>query len=81
MSIRSVILSQFQSVAKEQKQNLAPLSDGLELLNSGLDSLCFAIIVTRLEVILGRDPFNCGEAIDFPVTVRDFIAMYENNGE
>jgi hypothetical protein len=80
MSVRSVILSQFETVAKEQEQNLAPLSDDLELLDCGLDSLCFAIIVARLEDVLGRDPFNGGEVVDFPVTLRDFIALYENNG-
>jgi hypothetical protein len=68
-------------VAKEQEQKLAPLSDDLELLNCGLDSLCFAIIVSRLEDVLGSDPFNGGEALDFPVTLRDFIALYEDNGK
>ena len=81
MSVRSVILSQFESVAREQKQKLAPLSDDLELLNCGLDSLCFAIIVARLEDVLGRDPFNNGEAVDFPVTLHDFIVLYENNAK
>lgn len=81
MSIRSQILSQFEMVAKEQKRELAPLSDDLELLNSGLDSLCFAIIVARLEDSLGCDPFNGDEAIDLPLTLNDFIRLYEGNGK
>ena len=81
MSIRSEILSQFEIVAKEQNRELAPLSDNLELLNSGLDSLCFAIIVARLEDALGCDPFNGDEAIDLPLTLHDFIRLYEDNGK
>ncbi len=54
MSVRSQIISQFESVAKEQKQHLPPLSDNLVLLDSGLDSLCFAVIVARLETRFPR---------------------------
>ena len=49
MSVRSEVLSQFKQVAQEQSKKLAPLSDDLPLSESGLDSLCFAIIVSRLE--------------------------------
>lgn len=81
MSIRSKILSEFETVAREQNRELAPLSGGLELLNSGLDSLCFAIIVARLEDVLGCDPFNGDEAIDLPLTLNDFIRLYEEDGK
>jgi acyl carrier protein len=78
MSVKSEILSLFKEVASEQQRTLAPLSDGLGLLESGLDSLCFAIIVARLEDRLGLDPFNAIEDDGFPVTVGDFIKLYEN---
>jgi acyl carrier protein len=78
MSIRSDITTLFERVAKEQDKKLVPLSDNLGLLESGLDSLCFAIIVARLEDTLGLDPFSMDEDIDFPVTVGDFIKLYEN---
>ena len=81
MSVRSIILSQFEIVAKEQNQRLMPLSDDLELLNSGLDSLCFAIIVARLEDALGCDPFSGDEPVDFPLTLDDFIKIYENGAK
>jgi acyl carrier protein len=77
-SIRSTILSQFELVAAEQKKKLAPLDDNLLLLNSGLDSLCFAIIVARLEDQLGRDPFTASEDAYLPVTLGDFIRLYEH---
>jgi acyl carrier protein len=78
MSIRSSVLTQVNQVAKEQGKRLAPLSDDLALLDSGLDSMCFAIIVARLEDVLGIDPFSTAEDIGFPVTVGEFIQFYEN---
>ena len=81
MSVRSAIISQFEQVAKEQNKELPPLSDNLVLLDSGLDSLCFAVIVARLEVVLGRDPFSYNGAVDFPVTLSDFIRFYEDASE
>ena len=76
MSTRSVILSQMEAVAKEQEQDLVPLTDDLPLLDTGLDSLAFAVIVARLEDQLGVDPFSA-EDVEFPVTVGDFIAAYD----
>jgi hypothetical protein len=78
VSVRSSIVSQFDLVAKEKNQQLPPLSDNLVLLESGLDSLCFAIIVARLEDELGFDPFSADEEIEFPITLSDFIRIYEN---
>jgi hypothetical protein len=78
MTIRSTILTQFQQVAAEQSKQLAPLRDDLELLKSGLDSLCFAIVVFRLEDSLGLDPFSGSDEFHFPVTLGDFIRLYED---
>jgi acyl carrier protein len=80
MTNRSIILEEFATVAKQQKKALAPLTDDLVLLNSGLDSLCFAIIVARLEDRLGIDPFTISENLEFPVTVGEFVAIYGNAG-
>jgi hypothetical protein len=79
MSIRSTITSLFQDVAREQGRKLAPLSDDLNLLQSGLDSLSFALIVARLEDSLGFDPFDSDEAQSFPVTFGDFVNLYESS--
>jgi acyl carrier protein len=78
MNVRSEVVTQFKQVAQEQGKRLAPLTDGLELLNSGLDSLCFAILVSRLEDALGVDPFTASEDALFPVTFGDFVSFYEN---
>jgi hypothetical protein len=78
MSARSTVLAEFVRVAEEQKKKLAPLHDDLPLLESGLDSLCFAIIVARLEDITGIDPFAANDEIDFPVTLGDLVKLYED---
>ena len=77
MSVRAEILEQFQQVAQEQDRRLGPLSDDLPLLDSGLDSLCFAILVSRLETVLGVDPFSVNEDAPFPVKLGEFIRFYE----
>jgi len=78
MEVRSEVVEQFKQVAQEQDRRLAPLTDDLALLDSGLDSLCFAIIVARLENALGVDPFSEDEDARFPVTFGDFVRFYEN---
>lgn len=78
MTARSTIHAMFSQVAREQKKPLAPLSDDLVLLESGLDSLCFAIITARLENALGVDPFAASGDIEFPVTLGEFVRFYDD---
>jgi acyl carrier protein len=77
MQVRSTIATLFEDVAREQRRQLAPLTDDLKLLESGLDSLSFALIAARLEDVLGYDPFDTADA--FPVTFGDFVRMYEKS--
>ena len=77
MSVRDTIETEFKRVAKEQKRNLMPLTDNLRLLDSGLDSLSFALIVARLEDAMGFDPFESAEDTRFPVTFGEFVRLYE----
>jgi acyl carrier protein len=67
-----------QEIAAEQKRRLPPLTDELVLHESGFDSLCFAILVARLEDQLGTDPFTAADDAYFPVTLGDFVRAYEN---
>lgn len=78
MDIRTEIVTQFTQAAVENDKHLAPLTDDLELLESGLDSLCFAVVVARLEVSLDVDPFTGSEDATFPVTFGEFVHFYEN---
>jgi acyl carrier protein len=61
----------------ENDIKLPPLTDDLILLESGLDSLSLAIIVARLEDELGYDPFSLAEESEVPITLSDFIRVYE----
>jgi acyl carrier protein len=78
MSVRSSIVAQFEQVAREKKLPLPPLNDDMVLLESGLDSLSFAIIVARLEDELGIDPFSDDEDLEIPVTFANFVRIYED---
>ncbi len=78
MDVRLKVPSTMQQVAVEQEKRLGALEDGTVLANSGLDSLCFAIIVARLEDELGVDPFTASDEVYFPVTFADFVSLYEH---
>jgi acyl carrier protein len=77
-TLRDLIVAKFETVAAAQGKPLkGALTDELVLLESGLDSLCFAIIVATLEDELGYDPFTEAEDVFFPVTFGDFVRFYE----
>jgi acyl carrier protein len=78
MSIKLTILEQMAEVARERGKILAPLKDDLVLAECGLDSLGVAVLVARLEDTLGVDPFTAAEEAVFPVTLGDFVKVYEN---
>jgi len=78
MTIKLTIMDQMAEVAREHGKTLAPLRDDLVLLDSGLDSLGFAVLVARLEDKLGIDPFTASEDAMFPVTFGDFVKVYEH---
>ena len=78
MTLRPIVVAKFEEVARSQERVLAPLHDDLPLLESGLDSLCFAIIVAHLEDELGVDPFSESEELAFPVSFGDFVRLYDN---
>lgn len=78
MTFRSEIIAKFTEVASENDRKLAPLTDDLELLESGLDSFCFAVVVARLEGTLGCDPFSTDGDASFPATFGEFVRFYEN---
>ena len=77
MSARSMILDEIRAVAAEHDRTLARLTDELPLLDSGLDSLCFAVLVARLEDGTGLDPFAAAGTARYPKTIGDLIAFYD----
>jgi acyl carrier protein len=79
MSVRATITSAIGQIAVEQNRTLPPLRDDLILHETGFDSLCFAILVSRLEDSLGVDPFSMSNEIYYPKTLGEFISFYEKN--
>jgi acyl carrier protein len=78
MTAKLTIMTEMQKIAQEQEKALAPLSDDLVLLESGFDSLCFAVLVARLEDKLGLDPFTRSDDTTFPLTLGDLVRVYEH---
>tara|TARA_R110001583_G_scaffold11890_1_gene53108 strand:+ start:51 stop:317 length:267 start_codon:yes stop_codon:yes gene_type:complete len=76
--VREVIVESIHRIAKENDLELADtLDDESVLLESGLDSLGFAILVADLEGSLGFDPFVMMEEPVYPNTLGEFVAIYE----
>ena len=79
--IRETINATFSRVFIEQAggASLPLLSDDLVLLESGLDSMGFAVLVVELEEILGFDPFSISEEAFYPSTFGEFVSFYEKH--
>ena len=79
--MRDEILRIFGEVFLEFGFGDAPpvLSDDDILLESGMDSMGFAILVTSLESELGFDPFAVSDDPTYPVTFGEFVRFYESN--
>ncbi len=78
MDVKATIVSLLEEIRRDSDQPLRPLTDDLVLLDSGLDSLGLAVLVTRLEDTLGIDPFTASDITVPPVTLGDFIQLYEH---
>lgn len=81
ISIRARIIEEIHRIADLHNKTLAALTDSLPLLESGLDSLCIAVLVASLDDALDIDPFADDDQLAFPVTLGDFIQLYENAAE
>lgn len=49
------------------------------LLETGLDSLGFAIFVSQLEEEVGFDPFTLSQDAYYPQTYDEFVAFYDKH--
>lgn len=80
MQVREVIVELFNEALESTGSVMVfeELTNSTVLLNSGLDSLGFAILVARLEEELGFDPFVEMEEAVYPTTFGEFVAIYEN---
>lgn len=76
--IRDTILKAFEAVFREFKNVEPPaMTDDTELMTIGLDSLDYAVLVTRLHETLGFDPFTLSSHSFYPTTRGEFVGFYE----
>lgn len=76
--VREVIIESIHRIAEENDLEISPsLNDDSVLLESGLDSLGFAILVADLEGSLGFDPFVMMDEPVYPNTLGDFVVIYK----
>ena len=75
------ILSIYKEVYSSQnKGKSAPeIKNETVLLDSGLDSLGHAILITRLEEALGYDPFTISSEAYYPRTYGELVEFYRSN--
>ena len=66
-------------IANEHAKKLVPINDDLALHDSGLDSLAIAVLVARLEDRLGSNPFTTSADVALPVTIGEFVRLYEDD--
>ncbi len=77
MGIRDTINDQLSELFEEDELDVPEITDDLVLLETELDSLGFAVLVTRLEETLGYDPFSMMTEPVYPTTFGEFVAIYE----
>lgn len=80
MEVREVIVRLFYEALEtaDCKLIVSEINDELVLLDSGLDSLGFAILVARLEEELEYDPFVEMQEALYPTTFGEFVKIYES---
>jgi len=76
-NLREKITTAIQETADMRGTEVGALVDDTVLLESGLDSLGFAILVARLEEDLGYDPFVLMDMPVYPRTLGEFIEIYQ----
>lgn len=77
--IQNVIETTLRATLEEDGRDVPAqfTADMVLLEESGLDSLGFAILVSKLEVELGYDPFVLMDTPVYPRTFSEFVATYE----
>jgi hypothetical protein len=79
MSTRDTIRHALIELFEEDELDVPEITDDLVLLETELDSLGFAVLVTRLEESLGYDPFSLMTEPVYPTTFGEFVAVYEQH--
>jgi acyl carrier protein len=77
--LKDVILNKFNEALEQinASKQYEEIADEVVLLETELDSLGFAILVTLLEEELDYDPFQMMDDAVYPKTFGEFVAIYE----
>ena len=79
MSVREIIKETYLEVLEQRGSELTvpELTDEVILLESGLDSIGFAALVTKLKEELEYDPFTMMDKPLYPTSFGEFVAIYD----
>ncbi len=79
MNIKETIRETYLEVLEQTGSELLvpKLTDDVVLLESGLDSLGFAVLVASLDEVLEFDPFTMMDEPFYPSTFGEFVEIYE----
>ncbi|GAB3030475.1 phosphopantetheine-binding protein [Bowmanella dokdonensis] len=82
MNTEQIIREAMYQVAEiSDCQLMEPIREDTVLLQSGLDSLGFAMLVAQLEEDLGIDPFTEMAIPVYPNTFGEFVRIYQQYAE
>jgi hypothetical protein len=77
--MRKIIVEKFNEALEQTDKGIQfdDIINDAVLLETGLDSLGFAILVALLEEELDYDPFQLMDEPVYPTTFGQFLAIYE----
>lgn len=75
-TVRTLVVKEIAALLEEGGRPVPPLNDHDVLMHEGLDSLSFAVLITRLEERLGYDPFTEMDMPVYPRTVHELTNIY-----
>ncbi len=76
--LRARIIALFEEMWREDRDDEpVTLENDTVLLETGFDSMAFAVLVARLDDELGFDPFTMTEDPVYPQTFAEFLDFYE----
>lgn len=75
-NLRSIVVAELHTLLEEEGNPRETLVGDDSLVGIGIDSLAFAVLITRLEEALGFDPFMAIEQGGLPRTVNELVELY-----
>ena len=78
MDLQKTLSEVINAVLAEDGLQHVDLIEETQLGEIGLDSLGFAIVIARLEKLVGYDPFTEGNVTQYPSTFGKFLEIYQD---